>query len=43
MFELEYGEAAVEVLDILDNTDETDVSKIPQSFISFLVNIASED
>ncbi len=43
MFELEYGEAAVEVLDILDNTNKSDVDKIPLSFIKFLVEIASED
>lgn len=43
MFELEYGEAAVEVLDILDNTNKADVEKIPASFIKFLVEIASED
>lgn len=43
MFELEYGEAAVEVLDILDNTNKEVVEKIPLSFIKFLVGIASED
>lgn len=43
MFELEYGEAAVEVLDILDNTNKSDFNKIPSSFIKFLVKIASED
>ena len=43
MFSNEYGEAAVEVLDILDNTNKADVNKIPQSFIKFLVEIASED
>ena len=43
MFELEYGEAAVEVLDILDNTNKSDVAKIPTSFIKFLVDNASED
>ena len=43
MLELEYGEAAVEVLDILDNTNKPDVDKIPTSFIKFLVEIASED
>ena len=41
MFSNEYGEAAVEVLDILDNTNKEDVSKIPSSFIKFLVEIAS--
>ena len=43
MFELEYGEAAVEVLDILDNTNKSDVDKIPSNFIKFLVDNASED
>ena len=43
MFSNEYGEAAVEVLDILDNTNKTDVDKIPSSFIKFLVDNASED
>ena len=43
MFNNEYGEAAVEVLDILDNTNKSDVAKIPTSFIKFLVDNASED
>lgn len=43
MFSNEYGEAAVEVLDILDNTNKFDVAKIPTSFIKFLVDNASED
>ena len=43
MFSNEYGEAAVEVLDILDNTNKSDVSKIPASFIKFLVDNASEE
>jgi len=43
MFSNEYGEAAVEVLDILDNTNKSDVDKIPLNFIKFLVKIASED
>ena len=43
MFKDEYGEAAVEVLDILDNAKKVDVEKIPQSFIKFLVEIASLD
>ena len=43
MFSNEYGEAAVEVLDILDNTNKADVDKIPKNFIKFLVEIASED
>lgn len=43
MIRNEYGEAAVEVLDILDNTNKDDVDKIPSSFIKFLVDNASED
>lgn len=43
MFSNEYGEAAVEVLDILDNTNKADVDKIPKNFIKFLVEIAPED
>ena len=43
MFSNEYGEAAVEVLDILDNTNKADVDKIPKNFIKFLVDNASED
>ena len=43
MFSNEYGEAAVEVLDILDNTNKTDVDKIPSNFIKFLVDNSSED
>ena len=43
MFSNEYGEAAVEVLDILDNTKKSDVDKIPSNFIKFLVDNASED
>ena len=43
MFSNEYGEAAVEVLDILDNTNKADVDKIPKNFIKLLVEIASED
>lgn len=43
MFREEYGEAAVEVLDILDNTNKEDVAKIPPSFIQFLVDNASDD
>ena len=43
MFSNEYGEAAVEVLDILDNTNKSDVDKIPSNFIKFLVEIASKD
>ena len=43
MFKEEYGEAAVEVLDILDNTNKADVEKIPTSFIKFLVDNSSEN
>ena len=38
MKEVEYGEAAVEVLDILNYTNQEDVRKIPQSFIKFLTS-----
>ena len=41
MREIEYSEAAVEVLDILNYTNKEDVARIPQSFIKFLTNIAS--
>ena len=43
MREIEYSEAAVEVLDILNYTDKEDVAKIPQSFIKFLIDISSKD
>ena len=42
MREIEYSEAAVEVLDILNHTNKEDVARIPQSFIKFLTNIASK-
>ena len=42
MRDTEYGEAAVEVLDILHHTDKEDVARIPQSFIKFLTNISSK-
>lgn len=42
MRELEYSEAAVEVLDILKYTNKEDVEQIPKSFIKFLKNIASK-
>ena len=42
MREIEYSEAAVEVLDILNHTNKEDVAKIPQSFIKFLTNISSK-
>lgn len=43
MFEIEYGNAAVEVLNILDRTKTEDIQKIPQSFIKFLTEIASTE
>lgn len=43
MFNNEYGEAAVEVLEILDNTNKSDVDKIPLNFIQFLVDNSSEN
>lgn len=43
MFSNEYGEAAVEVLDILNNTNKEDVRKIPLGFIKFLEANASKD
>ena len=43
MIEAKYSEAAVEVLDILNYTDKEDVKKIPQSFISFLTEIANKN
>lgn len=42
MSEIEYSEAAVEVLDILNHTNKEDVARIPQSFIKFLTNISSK-
>ena len=42
MREIEYSEAAVEVLDILNHTNKEDVARIPQSFIKFLTNISSK-
>lgn len=43
MKEVEYSEAAVEVLDILNYTNQEDVRKIPQSFIKFLTKIANKN
>ena len=43
MREVEYSEAAVEVLDILNYTDKEDVTRIPQSFIKFLTDISSKN
>lgn len=42
MREIEYSEAAVEVLEILNHTNKGDVARIPQSFIKFLTNISSK-
>lgn len=42
MSEIEYSEAAVEVLDILNHINKEEVAKIPQSFIKFLTNISSK-
>ena len=42
MREIEYSEAAVEVLDILNHTNKEDVARIPQNFIKFLTNISSK-
>ena len=42
MREVEYSEAAVEVLDILNHTSIEDVSKIPQSFMNFLIDISNK-
>ncbi len=43
MSEIEYGDAAVEVLDILNHTRKEDVEKIPKSFINFLINISNKN
>ena len=43
MSEIEYSEAAVEVLDILNHTNKEDVQRIPQSFIKFLTDISSKN
>ena len=42
MREVEYSDAAVEVLDILNHTEKEDVAKIPQSFINFLIDISNK-
>ena len=42
MSEIEYSEAAVEVLDILNHINKEEVAKIPKSFIKFLTNISSK-
>jgi hypothetical protein len=43
MREVEYSEAAAQVLDILNYTNQEDVRKIPQSFIKFLTEIANKN
>lgn len=43
MKEIQYSEAATQVLDILNYTSEEDVKKIPQSFINFLNNISNKE
>lgn len=43
MREVEYSEAAVEVLDILNHTAREDVELIPQSFIKFLTDISNKN
>lgn len=42
MKEVEYSEAAAQVLDILNYTSQEDVRKIPESFIRFLAEIANK-
>ncbi len=42
MREVEYSEAAIEVLDILNYTNKEDVARIPKSFIKFLTDISSK-
>ena len=42
MSEIEYSEAAVEVLDILNHTNKEDVARIPQIFIKFLTDISNK-
>ena len=42
MKEVEYSEAATQVLDILNYTRQEDVKKIPLSFINFLNNISNK-
>ena len=43
MREVEYSEAAVEVLNILNYIGKEDVARIPQSFIKFLTGISSNN
>ena len=42
MREVEYSQAAVEVLDILNYTVKEDFELIPQSFIKFLTDISDK-
>ena len=42
MKEIQYSEAATQVLDILNYTRQEDVKKIPQSFINFLKDISNK-
>lgn len=41
--EQEYGEAAVQVLDILNHMSIEEIRKIPQSFIDYLTNISNRN
>ena len=43
MGEVEYSDAAVEVLDILNHTNIEDVKRIPKSFIKFLTDISNKN
>ena len=43
MWNRNYSEAAVEVLDLLSNTDINDVKKIPTNFIQFLKDNSATD
>ena len=42
MSNIEYGEAAVEVLDILNHTEKEAIKKIPESFMKFLIEISNK-
>ncbi len=42
MTNIEYSEAAVEVLDILNHTEKEAIRKIPESFMKFLVEISNK-
>lgn len=43
MVDIEYSEAATEVLEILDNTNKEDIEKIPKQFIDFLKQNCSKN